>query len=246
MPRPVLFTRTCPVCNSGFPVTSRDPDKRHCSALCLYAPPKHTDPSKDEVDGGCRLVPLSQNQFAKVDPSRYEWAMRWKWTAWWSPHSQSFYAVRNEYVAGDRKHPKRIIMARAIVNCPNEKTVDHVDHDTLNNCGINLRVATYSQQNCNLRKRRNTRSSFKGLGLIPQTGRWRARIQVDGKVRHIGVYSTESQAHDAYQSEAMIMHGDFRCVIIGTVPERATRLANNRKSSGSADPIIGEKSAPNE
>lgn len=160
------------------------------------------DPQPSDLE--YRTLTLSQGQFAIVDVSDYDWLSQWKWTAWWSPHSKSFYAVRNQH--GGPK-VERIIMARAIMECPKGKTVDHNDHNTLNNRRYNLRIATYSQNACN--KTSVGKSGFKGVQFHPQTGKWRARIQFEFKSRHLGLFATPQEAHQAYQKAALTLHGDF-------------------------------------
>ena len=50
----------------------------------------------------CRLIPLTQGQYAIVWESDYRWLMQWKWFAYWSPKTKTFYAIRN--VIGRRIH----------------------------------------------------------------------------------------------------------------------------------------------
>lgn len=164
-----------------------------------------TQPATSEY----RTIPLSQGQFAIVDAGDYEWLNQWKWTAWWSPHSKSFYAVRNEYTPGDRKHPKRLIMARVIMAAQKGVVVDHWDHNTLNNRRYNLRVASYSQNGCNKSKQKNNTSGYKGVYWHPQGGKWRAAIWINKKRTHIGLYDTPELAHKAYVLAAKDLHKEF-------------------------------------
>lgn len=154
-----------------------------------------------------RTIPLSQGQFAIVDVEDYEWLNQWKWTAWWSSKTRSFYAVRNEYIT--RKNVKRIIMSRQILNCPKGMIADHKNHDTLNNRRYNLRIATTSQNTCNSGKRRNNTSGFKGVMLHPATGKWRARIKKNYKTIDLGCFKTPEEAHEAYKLAAKDLHGEF-------------------------------------
>ena len=77
--------------------------------------------------------------------------------------------------------------------------IDHKDRDKSNNSIKNLRLAT-KKQNC-----RNTNA--KGYNLTK--GRYQARIMVDGKMHNIGLYKTEQEASDAYQSVKQVLHADF-------------------------------------
>jgi hypothetical protein len=75
--------------------------------------------------------------------------------------------------------------------------IDHIDGNPLNNAIANLRDV---DRFTNMQNRRNPRKgSTTGLiGATPCKGRFRASIMVAGKQRHIGVFDTAQQAHEAY------------------------------------------------
>lgn len=80
-----------------------------------------------------------------------------------------------------------------------EKHVDHKDSDRANNHVSNLRVCTLEE---NLRfnnVRKNKTSQYVGVSS-DKAGKWRAQIQVGKKKKMIGTYSTEAEAHEAYQT----------------------------------------------
>jgi len=43
-----------------------------------------------------KLIPLTQNQFAKVDDDDYDRLNQYKWFAQWNEPTQSYYACRAE------------------------------------------------------------------------------------------------------------------------------------------------------
>ena len=92
---------------------------------------------------------------------------------------------------------------------PKGFTVDHINHDTLNNCLSNLRLATYSQQAQNRRLRSNNISGYRGVYFRKDSGRWRAQISVNGKQIHLGHFNDPIEAAHAYDSAARIHHGEF-------------------------------------
>ena len=62
------------------------------------------------------------------------------------------------------------------------------------------------QNACNRRKRIGSyTSAYKGVSLNKSNGRWRAVI--DGK--HLGYFSTETQAAGVYNLAAIFRHGEF-------------------------------------
>ena len=87
--------------------------------------------------------------------------------------------------------------------------VDHIDGDRFNNDLSNLRICTPTQNLWNSRKREDSSSNFKGVYFHKNLGKWVARIQVDRKNRHLGVFVTELEAAKAYEDVAKEIHGEF-------------------------------------
>lgn len=70
-------------------------------------------------------------------------------------------------------------------------TVDHLDRNRTNNRIHNLRLATNREQAQN-------QSRFTGGARLRESGRYQARIWVDGKHRHLGDFATKAEAQQAY------------------------------------------------
>jgi HNH endonuclease/AP2 domain len=85
--------------------------------------------------------------------------------------------------------------------------VDHRNNDGLCNRFSNLRPATASQNNANARKR-ITKELPKGVRKTT-SGKYEARIRVNGKAIHIGNFTTAAEAHRAYVVAAEKYHGAF-------------------------------------
>ena len=87
------------------------------------------------------------------------------------------------------------------------KEVDHINGDTADNRISNLRAATHQQNIANGKHRVNNTSGRKGV--IPTNGRWRARIMVNSKTIHLGMFDSVDDAHLAYMNAARVHFGEF-------------------------------------
>jgi len=87
------------------------------------------------------------------------------------------------------------------------ETVDHVDRNKLNNTKENLRAANWSNQQAN----KGNWGKYK-RGVTFQGGRkkpYYAAIRVDGKLKHLGTFLTEDEAHSAFLEAHSNLHGEF-------------------------------------
>lgn len=85
--------------------------------------------------------------------------------------------------------------------------VDHKNLDKSNNEWSNLREATDTQNNVNIKVRKTNKLGIKGVckfGL-----RFKAYIKINGQSRYIGVYNTKEEASLAYEIKAKEIHGEF-------------------------------------
>lgn len=87
--------------------------------------------------------------------------------------------------------------------------VDHKNRNRLDDRWDNLRPCSHGQNIVNSGLWKHNKSGFKGVYLNRHTGRWRAKIQKDGKTIHLGSHDTPEEAHAAYQKEARRLFGEF-------------------------------------
>jgi hypothetical protein len=146
---------------------------------------------------------------ALVDDDDYELVSRYKWHVCARPKKRCTYAITNIWKDERRTTIEMhvLVMGRA--------GVDHKDFDGLNNQRVNLRFATQQEQLRHTRSYRGSSSRFKGVSWHKGNQRWTAQIRIDGRLRHLGSFTSEEDAARAYAATAIDVHGDFYCA--GTV-----------------------------
>jgi len=92
---------------------------------------------------------------------------------------------------------------------PENIQIDHICHNPSCVNPDHLRLATHSENMWNSRKRKNNTSGEKGVTWSKSANAWIASIWVFGIRKHLGVFKTVSQAHEAYVKAAKRMHGKF-------------------------------------
>lgn len=151
-----------------------------------------------------KQIPLTQGKFALVDDADYEWLSQYRWHAKYN--GRQWYACRE---IGPRINRTRIKMHRSILNAPDDKFVDHINNQTLDNRRVNLRLCDKSENGRNRSAQRNNTSGFKGVHWNREKRRWMAFIHLNRKFRHLGYYDTPEEAARAYDDAARELHGHF-------------------------------------
>ena len=87
-----------------------------------------------------------------------------------------------------------------------KQDIDHINGDKSDNRICNLRDVSNQTNRENLRKpHKDSESKFLGVYLHNQ-GKWVARIQTMRKMKHIGMFDTPEEAHQAYLIEKRKLH----------------------------------------
>jgi hypothetical protein len=93
---------------------------------------------------------------------------------------------------------KTISIQRLLMNFPN-KEVDHINGRRNDNRYCNLRHASRRENAQNQKQHRNNK--LVGASFEKDRNKFRSRIVIGGKIKHIGRYNTEREAHNAYMNE---------------------------------------------
>tara|TARA_R110000822_G_scaffold296757_1_gene419252 strand:- start:338 stop:850 length:513 start_codon:yes stop_codon:yes gene_type:complete len=77
-----------------------------------------------------------------------------------------------------------------------ELVVDHIDNNRLNNCVNNLQIITQRE---NSSKDKKGTSKYAGVYWCKEIKKWRCQIRILGKLKDLGLFTDEYNAHLAYQ-----------------------------------------------
>lgn len=164
-----------------------------------------------------KLIPLTgkhgAGKFAMVDDEDYELLIQQNWQGF-SPRDGVYYAHGNS----SRKDGKKTLrMHRVIMGLKSgdEKVVDHIDHNGLNNQKSNLRICSNSENSRNRRVNKGKNIPFKGMTLhtTRKTPKLVVTINVDKKTIRLGrfPYTPEGEvaAAKCYDEAAKKYHKEF-------------------------------------
>ena len=151
-------------------------------------------------EDGTALIPLANGQFAIIDAQDVEKVQSKKWLV----------ATRGDVVCyvwsqGNRQVVK---LHRLILDAPTGMSVDHKNHNRLDNRRCNIRVCTQSQNGANMRAWSKPKaSSYKGVTF--HAGKWEAFVKKNRVRTYLGRFTSEIEAALAYNAAAIQLHGEF-------------------------------------
>ena len=103
-----------------------------------------------------------------------------------------------------------IFLHRLVINASDDKYVDHIDGNTMNNRKHNLREVTHQQNNMNKTNKGQGNNKRKGVSYRKDRGKWRAYITVDNKQINLGMYDTEEEAIKVREEAEIKYFGEYR------------------------------------
>lgn len=103
----------------------------------------------------------------------------------------------------------RVFLHRYIKDCPDDKIIDHINHDKKDNRKLNLRIATVQQNNMNQRIRSINTSGIKGVSWNKNANKWTARICVNYKNIYLGIFTDINDAIEARKNAEKIYQKEY-------------------------------------
>ncbi len=156
-------------------------------------------------------IPLTRGYRAIVDDDDYERlsAKRWRASVM-KPRadgSVTVYAIGSTSLRDGKE--RTLFLHRVVLDAPKGKQVDHINGDGLDNRKENLRICTNAENNRNRRPYPYGDSKFKGVSWAKRDEKWRATIKMNGKRIHLGYFTREIDAANAYDAAAIERFGEF-------------------------------------
>lgn len=154
--------------------------------------------NKDENTAICVID--DNNNFC-IDMEDYETVKNYCWRI----------GLRGYIVANSRNGlNKTVWLHRIIMNVDDENIfVDHKNWDKTNNRKSNLRKATKSENNTNIKRKKNNTTGYTGVTINRRTGNYIARISKNNKRIYLGTFSSFEDAVIARHKEELEMHKEW-------------------------------------
>lgn len=147
-------------------------------------------------------ITLSKGFKAIVDDQDFERVSQYKWSLKIG-HTGIHYAFRTD------KNNKSIYLHRFILNAPKRTSVDHKNHNGLDNRRMNIRVCNWSQNAINSRIAKNNTSGYKGIYWDADRNKWAVQIEVNQHNKFLGRYKILEEAIKARKQAESLHFGDF-------------------------------------
>jgi hypothetical protein len=132
-----------------------------------------------------------------IDLDDYEKISKYKW-----------YIENHGYVRG-HVDGKKVSLHRFIMNVEDEKEIDHINHNPLDNRKSQLRVCSAKQNMMNKVLYSNNKSGTKGVHYYRWSNSWLVTITYNGEKIHLGYYKTKDEAIRARKEAEQKYFGEY-------------------------------------
>lgn len=134
--------------------------------------------------------PKFGEQRAIIDLEDVEKCKEYTWTLSFCKPSKCFYVETTKSLGG--KNQKHFSLHQFIMDFPNNKSIDHINHNPLDNRKENLKVCTHFENMQN--KKIKASSGYVGITYYPKRNRWVAKITVKRKHINLGTFDNLEDA----------------------------------------------------
>ena len=118
------------------------------------------------------------------------------------PKRLQYYAVNLcEYGEHKMYIIHRLVAVYFVPNPGKKLMVNHIDNDQKNNRYTNLEWCTPRENMTHGYTFKKTSSKYTGVYWYKYSNKWKASIHINGKAKHIGTFTSEIEASNAYQTE---------------------------------------------
>ena len=161
---------------------------------------KSTKQNKWILDNGnCTTIGITSNgEKFYIDIEDYDKAKKYCWRI----------DCHGYVVANSRDGSNRIIKLHRFVMNVNDSDilVDHKNWDKTNNRKSNLRKASKTENNINIKRKTNNTTGYTGVTLNKNSGKYIARISKNGKRIYLGTFDTFEEAVQARHEAELSIH----------------------------------------
>jgi len=101
----------------------------------------------------------------------------------------------------------RAIFEKHYGTIPEDKEIDHVDQDKLNNRKSNLRLCSHAENQRNRKVYKNNKLGVKGVCI--HQGKYQANIRFNSKLIYLGYFNTLAEAAIVYNIGSILFHQGY-------------------------------------
>ena len=114
------------------------------------------------------------------------------------------WTLNQEGYARTKINKKYVLMHRFITKCPNDKVVDHINRNRIDNKKSNLRICNVIDNCHNASISNNNTSGVTGVNFNKKSRKWRAYIMCNGINYNLGFYCDKEEAIKARKDSEKI------------------------------------------
>lgn len=148
-----------------------------------------------------KLTHKGKIYFAWIDEEDYAQVCKFKWHL----KERKTSNPKGRFYVNTKINNKNVYMHRYLMGLlrGDGRMVDHINQDPCDNTRANLRIVTPSANSRNRPKKTGTTSKYPGVYWFNARSKWVARIKIDGKFTHLGVFSFEKDAARCFMKECL-------------------------------------------